>query len=78
MSTNRRLLSMMMLTILVILTSSCTEFAMLSSSATVAVSHNAYAKAYSGMDMLTIMSTEKDIKTHIYHSLKKEEEDESK
>ena len=51
---------------------------MLSSSATVAVSHNAYAKAYSGMDMLTIMSTEKDIKTHIYHSLKKEEEDESK
>jgi len=73
MSTNPRWLStMMLLTVLVILTSSCTEFAMLSSSATVAVSHNAYAKAYSGMDMLTIMSTEKDIKTHIYHSLKKE------
>jgi hypothetical protein len=70
MSTNPRLWStMMMLTVLVILTSSCTEFAMLSSSATIAVSHNAYAKAYGGVDMLTIMQTEKDIKTHIYETL---------
>jgi len=50
---------------------------MLSSSATIAASQNAYAKAYSGVDFLTIIKTEKDIKTHIYHSLKKEE-DESK
>ena len=48
----------------------CTEFALLSSSATIAVSHNAYARAYSGVDMLTIMQTEKDIKTHVYESLK--------
>jgi len=76
MSTNPRLWStMMMLTVIVTLTSSCTEFAMLSSGATIAVSQNAYAKAYSGVDMLTIMSTEKDIKTHIYHSLKKEEDE---
>ena len=47
---------------------------MLSSGAGVAVSHNAYAKAYSGIDFLTIMRTEKDIKSHIYHSLKKEED----
>ena len=60
---------------IVILTSSCTEFAMLSSGATIAASHNAYAKVYSGVDMLTIVSTEKDIKTHIYHSLKKEEDE---
>ena len=59
----------MMLTVLVILTSSCTEFAMLSSSATIAVSHNAYAKAYGGVDMRAIMKTEKDIKTHIYETL---------
>ena len=57
---------------IVILTSSCTEFAMLSSTAGVAMSQNAYAKAYSGVDFLTIIKTEKDIKTHIYHSLKKE------
>ena len=48
----------------------CTEFAMLSSGATIAVSHNAYAKAYSGVDMLTIMQTEKAIKTHAYERLK--------
>ena len=49
---------------------SCTEFAMLSSSATLAVSHNAYAKAYSGVDFLTIIGTEKDIKTHIYETIR--------
>jgi len=48
----------------------CTEFAILSSSATIAVSHNAYAKAYSGMDFLTIIGTDKDIKTHAYERLK--------
>ena len=58
----------------VLLTSSCTEFAMLSSTAGIAVSQNAYAKAYSGVDFLTIIKTEKDIKTHIYHHLKKEDE----
>ena len=63
----------MLLMAIVILTSSCTEFAILSSGATIAVSHNAYAKAYSGVDFLTIISTEKDIKTHLYHRLKKEE-----
>ena len=62
----------MLITAVVILTSSCTEFAMLSSTAGIAVSQNAYAKAYSGIDFLTIIRTEKDIKTHIYHSLKKE------
>ena len=45
---------------------------MLSSTAGIAVSQNAYAKAYSGIDFLTIIRTEKDIKTHIYHSLKRE------
>jgi|TARA_R110002020_G_scaffold393577_1_gene603730 hypothetical protein len=43
---------------------------MLTSSATIAVSHSAYAKAYSGVDMLTIMSTDKDIKSHAYERLK--------
>ena len=75
MYTNPRLLStMMMFTVLVLLTSSCTEFAVLRSGAGIAVSQSTYAKAYSGIDFLTIMRTEKDIKTHIYHSLKKEED----
>ena len=62
----------MLITAVIILTSSCTEFAIMSSGATIAVSQNAYAKAYSGLDVLTIMSTEKDIKAHVYESLKKE------
>jgi len=43
---------------------------MLSSCAGLAVSHNAYAKAYSGLDFLTIINTEKNIKQHVYESLK--------
>ena len=66
----RWLSTMMLVTVLAILTSSRTEFAMMSSGATIAVSHNVYAKAYSGVDVLTIISTEKDIKTHIYEGLK--------
>ena len=45
---------------------------MLSSGATIAVGHNAYARAYSGADFLTIIGTEKDIRTHAYDALTKE------
>jgi len=55
--------------LIAILTSSCTEFAMLSSTTGIAVSNNVYAKAYSGVDFLTIIKTEKDIKMHIYNRL---------
>ena len=72
MSTNPNWLStMMLLTLLVILTSSCTEFAVLSSGAGIAVSQNTYAKAYSGIDFLTVITTEKDIKMHAYDALTK-------
>ena len=66
---------MMLITVITILTSSCTEFAVLSSGAGIAVSQSTYAKVYSGLDFLTIMRTEKDIKTLVYHSLKKEEDE---
>jgi hypothetical protein len=52
----------------------CTEFAMLSSIGGVAVSHSAYAKVYSGLDFLTIINTEKDIKTHLYESIRHDDE----
>jgi len=60
---------------LAILTSSCTEFAMLSSGAGIAVSQNAYSKVYGGIDFLTIISTEKDIKMHVYDTLTKGKND---
>ena len=53
---------------------SCTEFAVLSSGAGIAVSHNTYAKAYSGIDFLTIINTEKNIKTHLYENIKKDQQ----
>jgi hypothetical protein len=41
------------------------------SGSSVAISQNAYVKVYNGLDVLTIMNTEKDIKKHIYDKGKK-------
>ena len=63
-----------MLTILfmtLIIVSGCTEFAMLMSGSSLAISQSTYAKVYNGIDVLTIMSTEKSIKGHAYDSAKK-------
>ena len=49
----------------------CSEFALLMSGSSIAVSQNAYVKVYNGMDVLTIMSTEKSLKGHAYDSAKK-------
>ena len=53
-----------------IILSSCTELAMLTSTTGLAVSHNTYVKAYNGLDFLTIINTEKNIKTHIYENVR--------
>ena len=58
------------LCVILITCSSCSEFALIASGTSVAVSQNAYARVYSGADMLTIMSTDKDIKKHIYEKIK--------
>jgi hypothetical protein len=52
----------------------CTEFAMLTSTTGLAVSHNTYVKAYNGLDFLTIINTEKDIKTHIYETIRHDDQ----
>jgi len=52
------------------LCTSCAEFALLASGSSIALSQNAYSKVYGGIDMLTIMSTEKDIKKHIYDKVR--------
>ena len=53
------------------LCTSCSEFALLMSGASIAGTQNAYVKAYNGIDVLTIMKTEKDIKRHMYDNAKK-------
>ena len=55
--------------ILTLCLSHCTEFAVLTSGAGIAASNNAYARAYSGVDFLTIIRTEIDIKTHLYEAI---------
>ena len=63
----RTILLLLMLTVF----TGCSEFALLASGSSSAISQNAYVKAYNGVDVLTIMSTEKDIKKHIYDKGKK-------
>ena len=36
------------------------------SGSSIAISQNAYVKAYNGLDVLTIMQSDKSIKKHIY------------
>ena len=49
----------------------CSEFAILMSGSSIAISQNVYVKAYNGVDVLTIMGTEKTIKKHAYEKVKK-------
>tara|TARA_R110001592_G_scaffold308076_1_gene582019 strand:+ start:1590 stop:1808 length:219 start_codon:yes stop_codon:yes gene_type:complete len=56
---------------ILITTSGCSEFALLASGSSIAISQNAYVKAYNGIDVLTIIKTEKGIKRHVYETLKR-------
>jgi hypothetical protein len=60
-----------MLCVILITCSSCSEFALLASGSSLAISQNSYAKIYNGVDVLTIMRTEKSIKGHAYDNAKK-------
>ena len=64
-------LKLILLFTIIILTSGCTEFALLMSSSSIAMSQNAYVRVYNGADFLTVISTEKSIKKHIYEKGKK-------
>ena len=64
-------LKLILLFMIFIIVSGCTEFAMLMSGSSLAISQSSYAKVYNGIDVLTIMSTEKSIKGHAYDSAKK-------
>ena len=60
-----------MLCVILITCTSCSEFALLASGSSLAISQNTYAKVYNGVDMLTIMNTKKSMKRHIYDNAKK-------
>jgi len=56
--------------LILILTTSCSELLLLSSVGGVAVSQSPVIKAYNGIDAITIMNTDKDLKKHAYDKLK--------
>ena len=58
------------LIILCVLLNGCSEFALLMSGSSIAISQNVYSKAYSGVDVLTIIKTDKSIKEHAYDKIK--------
>jgi len=64
-------LKLMILFMIFIIVSSCTEFAILMSGSSIAISQNTYAKMYNAADMLTIMGTKKSLKGHAYDNAKK-------
>ena len=62
--------TILLLSMLMVLTA-CSEFAILMSGSSLAISQNTYAKVYNGVDVLTIMNTEKSMKKHVYDNAKK-------
>ena len=64
-------LKLTILFIILIIVSGCSEFAILVSGSSLAISQNTYAKAYNSIDVLTIMHSEKSIQKHIYDKGKK-------
>ena len=62
----------LILIIVGLMLTSCSELLVLSSIGGVAVSQSPAVKAYNGVDMLTIMKTEKGIKQHTYERIKNE------
>ena len=61
----------LLISLLTITITGCTEFAILMSGSSLALSQNTYAKMYNAADVLTIMKTEKSMKGHAYDNAKK-------
>ena len=63
--------NILLISLLTIVTTGCSEFAILMSGSSLALTQNTYAKVYNAADMLTIMGTEKSIKEQVYEKGKK-------
>ena len=61
----------LLISLLTITITGCSEFAILMSGSSLAISQSTYAKMYNAADVLTIMKTEKSIKGHAYDNTKK-------
>ena len=57
--------------LLIITTTGCSEFALLASGSSLAVSQNSYARLYNAIDLGVVMTTKKGVKYHVYEKGKK-------
>ena len=64
-------LKLTLLSMIFIIVSGCSEFALLMSGSSVAISQNSYVKLYNGVDMGVVLATKKGIKQHAYEKGKK-------
>ena len=62
-----------LLFVILITTSSCSGFTLALSGGGLVLSQNPLAKAYNGVDLITVIKTDKSIKTHIYETIKEKE-----
>ena len=65
------MIRMILLLLMLMVLTGCSSFSMLLSGGSIAVSQNTYSKIYNGVDILTMMSTDKSIKGHAYDNAKK-------
>jgi len=52
-----------------LLLTNCSQFALVASGTSMIISHNTYAKLYNATDILTVITTDKSIKGHIYDTV---------
>ena len=68
---NLKLYRLILIGTTLVLTTSCSQFSLLASGSSIALSQNTFAKMYNTADFLTVISTKKSIKKHAYNSAKK-------
>ena len=64
------MLKTMLYILILMVCTGCSEILLLGSIGGTVVSQSPAIKAYNGIDAITIMSTDKDIKKHVYEKLK--------
>jgi hypothetical protein len=62
---------MVLLLLMLMVLTACTEFAMLMSGGSFAASQNSFVKVYNAADFGVVLTTKKGIKTHVYEKGKK-------
>ena len=55
-----------------LLLNGCSQFALIASGGSIAISQNVYTKIYNATDIITVIYTKKSIKGHMYNTIIKE------